>query len=132
MAKLNIYHLFATALVLISSRRRKREKKLKKKRKAFLDPTFICSQRNQRCLSQLSTKNERNRQNFGLARISPNRFDNLLELIKPITMRKNAVRAPDEHLAIARFLASGESRESNCKIGKAIVCGIVEDVCEAI
>ena len=46
-------------------------------------------------------------------------------------MRKNAVRAPDERLAIARFLASGESRESNYKIGKAIVCGIVEEVCEA-
>ena len=32
MAKLNIYHLFATALVLIRSRRRKREKKSKKKK----------------------------------------------------------------------------------------------------
>ena len=41
MAKLNIYHLFATALVLIHSRRRKREKKLKKKRKAFLDPPLF-------------------------------------------------------------------------------------------
>ena len=30
MAKLNIYHLFATALVLIRSGSRKREKKIKK------------------------------------------------------------------------------------------------------
>ena len=33
MAKLNIYHHFATALVLIRSRCRKRKKKKKKKRK---------------------------------------------------------------------------------------------------
>ena len=44
MAKLLIYHLFATVLVLIHSRRRKREKNKKKKKKAFLDATFICSE----------------------------------------------------------------------------------------
>ena len=32
MAKLNIYHLFATALFLIHSRRRKREKNQKRRR----------------------------------------------------------------------------------------------------
>ena len=38
MAKLNIYHLFATAFVLIRSGSRKREeKKFKKKRKVFAD-----------------------------------------------------------------------------------------------
>ena len=54
-------------------------------------------------------------------------------------MKKNAVRAPiqtDERLAIARrFSASGESQillSCYLKIAKAIVCGIVEKVCEAI
>ena len=75
---------------------------------------------------------EINRQkNFGLVRMSPNRFDHLLELIKPMIMEKNSVRAPippDERLAIApRFLANGESQTSlnyYFKIGKATVCGI--------
>ena len=43
-----------------------------------------------------------------------NRFGRLLELIKPMIMKKYAVRAPilpDERLAITlRFLASGESQ----------------------
>ena len=59
--------------------------------------------------------------------MSPNRFDHLLELIKPMIMKKNAVRAPippDERLAIAqRFLASGGSQTSLSfyfKIGKAV------------
>ena len=53
-------------------------------------------------------------------------------------MKKNAVRIPippDERLAVARFLASGESQTSLSyyfKIGKAILCGIVEGACEAI
>ena len=76
---------------------------------------------------------------FGFVRMSPNRHDHLQELIKPMIMKKNAVRAPipaDERLAIAlRFLASGESQTSLSyyfKIVKATVCGIVEKVCEAI
>ena len=76
---------------------------------------------------------------FGFVCMSPNRFEHLLELIKPVIMKKNAVRAvipPDERLAIAlRFLASGESQTSLSyyfKIGKSTVCGIVEEVCEAI
>ena len=71
--------------------------------------------------------------------MSSNRLDHLLELIKPMIMKKNAVRAAipsDERLAIAlRFLASGESQTSlsyNFKIGKGVVCGIVEEVCKAI
>ena len=47
-----------------------------------------------------------------------------------------AIIAPDERLAVAlRFLASGESQASSryCfKIGKATLCGIVEEVCKAI
>ena len=49
--------------------------------------------------------------------MSLNRFDHLLELMKPTIMKKSAVRAPpippDERLAIVlRFLASGESQTS--------------------
>ena len=37
MAKLNIYHVFATAVVLIRSRRRRREKNKKRIRPLFAD-----------------------------------------------------------------------------------------------
>ena len=54
-------------------------------------------------------------------------------------MEKIAVRAPIppvERLTISlRFLASGESQTSVSyyfKIGKATVCGIDEEVCEAV
>ena len=65
---------------------------------------------------QLKMK-EIDRQNFfGFICISPNRFDHLLELIKAMITKKNAVRAPippDERFAIAqRFLASGENQTS--------------------
>ena len=76
---------------------------------------------------------------FGFVRMSPNQFDHLWELLKPIILKKNAVRAlipPDERLAIAlRFLASGESRASlnYCfKIEITTLCGIIEEVCAAI
>ena len=75
---------------------------------------------------------------FWLGLMSPNRFDHLLELIKPMIMKKNVVRAaipPDERLAIAlTFLARGESQTSLSyyfKIGKSTVCGMVEEVFEA-
>ena len=42
MAKLNIYHLFTTALVLISSRSRKGKIINKKEKEGVLNPTFIC------------------------------------------------------------------------------------------
>ena len=68
---------------------------------------------------------------FGFVRMSPNQSEHSLELIKPMIMKKNAVRAPIpplERLAIAlRFLASGESQTSLSyyfKIGKETVCGI--------
>ena len=68
----------------------------------------------------------------GVVCMSPNRFEHSLELIKPMIMKNNAVRAPIpplERLAIAiRFLASGESQASLSwcyfKIEKETVCGI--------
>ena len=69
----------------------------------------------------------------------PNGFSHSFELIKPMIMKKNEVRAPippDEHLAITlRFLASGERQISlsYCfKIGKTTVSRIFEEVCQAI
>ena len=60
-------------------------------------------------------------------------------LMKLMSMKKNAVGAPippGERLAIAlTFLATGESQATlrhYFKIKKAIVCGIVEEVCETI
>ena len=45
MTKLNIYHIFATELVLIRSQRQKREKKkIKKKRKAGFDIYLLIKQ----------------------------------------------------------------------------------------
>ena len=71
---------------------------------------------------------------FGVVRMPPNRFDHLLELIKPIIMKKKiefiARIPPDERLTIPLiFLASGETffRTSETslsyyfKIGKATV-----------
>ena len=76
---------------------------------------------------------------FGFVCMSPSRFEHSFELIKPMIMKKNAVRAPIpplERLAIAlRFLASGESQTSLSyyfKVGKETVWIIVEEVCEAI
>ena len=69
----------------------------------------------------------------------PNWFDHLLELVKPMIMKKNTVgipKPPDECLANAlRFLASGESQTPLSyyfKVGKATLCGIVKEVCETI
>ena len=141
MAKLNIYHVFATAVVLIRSRRRRREKNKKRRGRPFWIRPLFADRATNGAYETLVLKMKRvDRQKFfGFVRMSPNRFEHLLELIKPMIMKKNAVRAaipPDERLAIAlRFLARGESQTSLSyyfKIGKSTVCGIVEEVCEAI
>ena len=71
--------------------------------------------------------------------MSPNQFFHLLELLNPIILKNNAVRAPippDERLAIAlRFLASGESWTSlnyYFKIAIASLCEKIEEVYEVI
>ena len=141
MAKLNIYHLFATSMVLIPSPRRRREKnKKRRERRYWIRPSFANRATSGAYQSLALKMKEIDRQNFGgFVRMSPNRFDHLLELVKPMITKKNAVRAPippDERLAITlRFLASGESQTSLSyyfKIGKATVCGIVKEACEAI
>ena len=45
----------------------------------------------------------KDREFFGLLRMSPNWFEDLLKLMKPMIMKKNAVRAPippDKRLAV--------------------------------
>ena len=76
---------------------------------------------------------------FWFVCMSPNQFFHLLELLNPIVLKRNAVRAPippDKRLAIAlRFLASGESRASlnyYFKIAIATLCEIIEEVYEVI
>ena len=104
-------------MVLIHSRRRKREKDKKRGGRFWIPPLFadraiICGAYQ----SLVLRMKEIDRQNiFGFVRISPNRFDHLLELKKPMIMKNNVVRAPvppDQRLAVARFLASGESQTS--------------------
>ena len=42
----------------------------------------------------LEMKETERQKNFGFVRMSPNRFDHLLELIKPLIKKKKAVTAP--------------------------------------
>ena len=90
MAKLNIYHLFAAALVLIYSRRRKRGKKKKngRGRRFFIRPLFADRTTSGAYQSLTLKMKEIDRQKcFEVVRMPPNRFDHLLELIKPTGAR---------------------------------------------
>ena len=78
MAKLNIYDLFATALVLIQGRRFWM-------RPLFADKAASCAYQ-----GLVLKMKEIERQIC----MSPNRFHHLLELTKPMIMKKNAIRAP--------------------------------------
>ena len=95
MAKLNIYRLFATAVVLIRSRRRRREKNKKRRgRRFWIWPLFADRATNGAYQTLVLKMKGVDRQKiFGFVRMSPNRFDHLLELIKPMIIKKNAVRA---------------------------------------
>ena len=105
MAKLNIYHLFATAVVLRRSRHQIKEKKIKKEGLQIFFIIGVLKNFVHFTGNTCVFKNERNRKTkkFGLVRMSPNRFDHLLEIIKPMIMKKNAVRTstpPDEYNSI--------------------------------
>ena len=79
MAKLNIYHLFATAVVLIRSRRRRREKNKKRRGKRFWIRPLLADRATNGAYQTLVLKTKRvDRQKFfGFARTSPNRFEHL-------------------------------------------------------
>ena len=66
MAKLNIYHLFATALVLIRSQRRKREKNKKRRGSRFwIQPLFADRATSGTYQSLVLKMKETDIQNFG-------------------------------------------------------------------
>ena len=113
--------------VLIPPRRRRREKNKKRRgRRFWIRPLFADRATSGAYQSLVLKLKEIDRQKFfGFVRMSSKRFDYI-----------RAPVPPDERLAITlRFLASSESQTSLSyyfKIGKATVCGIVEEVCEAI
>ena len=90
MAKLNIHHLFATALVLIRFRRRKKEKNKKRRgRRFWIRPLFAdrtTSAAYQRLV--LKMKGIDRQKLLGFVRLSLNGFDHLLQLKKPMIMEK--------------------------------------------
>ena len=90
MAKLNIYHLFATAVVLICSRHQRRGKDKKRKgRCSWIQPLFADRATNDAYQTLVLKMKGVDRQKFfGFVWMSPNRFDHLLELIKPMIMKK--------------------------------------------
>ena len=96
MAKLNAYHLFVIALALIRSQSQETEERKKKKRRALLDLTFFGYRATSSVYQNLVIEmKEIDRKNpFGFIGMPPNQFDHLLELLKPIILKKNAVRAP--------------------------------------
>ena len=94
MAKLNIYHLFATAMVLIRSRCRREKNKKRRGRRFQIRPLLADRATNGAYQTLVLKMKGVDRQKiFGFVRMSPNRFDHLLELIKPMIIKKNAVRA---------------------------------------
>ena len=72
--------------------------------------------------------------------MSPERFDNLLQLVGPYIKKKKCKTresiTPAERLTITiRYLASGDSQQSqsfNFRVGRATVCNIIRDTCRAI
>ena len=95
MAKLNIYHIFAPSVVLILSRRQRRDKNKKWRGRPFwIRPLFADRAANGAYQTLvLKIKGVHRQKRFGFVRMSLNRFDHLLELIKPMIRKKNAVRA---------------------------------------
>ena len=94
MAELNIYHLFATAMVLIRSRCRREKNKKRRGRRFQIRPLLADRATNGAYQTLVLKMKGVDRQKiFGFVRMSPNRFDHLLELIKPMIIKKNAVRA---------------------------------------
>ena len=73
-------------------------------------------------------------------RMSPERFEHLLELVVPfITKKKCSSRktiSPAERLALTiKYLATGDSQQSqsfNFRYGRTTVCNIVRDTCKGI
>ena len=96
-------HWFLYALDIEKEKKIKINKK--EGRRFWIRPLFADSATSGAYQSLVFKMKEIDKQKIlGCVRMSPNRFDHLLELIKPMIMKKNAVRAPippDERFAIA-------------------------------
>eukprot|EP00794_Sanderia_malayensis_P000867 gene867-161_t len=72
--------------------------------------------------------------------MSPERLEHLLTLVGPLLAKKKCrsreTISPPERLVITlRYLATGDSQQShsfNFRVGKATVCHIIRDTCEAL
>lgn len=72
--------------------------------------------------------------------MSPERFENLLQLVGPYTTKKHCrsrqTITPTERLTITvRYLASGDSQQSqsfNFRVGRTTVCNIIRETCWGI
>ena len=94
MAKLNIYHLFATAMVLIRSRCRREKNKKRRGRRFQIRPLLADRATNGAYQTLVLKMKGVDRQKiFGFALMSPNRFDHLSELIKPMIMEKECSKS---------------------------------------
>ena len=102
MATLNIYHPFAIALVLIHSRHRKREKNKKRRGTRFwIQPLFADRAISDAYQSLVLKMKEIDRPTiFVFVCMLPNRFDHLLELIKPMIMKKMQLGHPYHHMKV--------------------------------
>ena len=139
MAAINIRHKLATVLVILRRRRRRRQK-AKTKRKFWISPLnverFLLGAYNSTLL--LARENDRFTF-FKYTRMSPERFDHLLSLIRPKIEKEYKVRPPisgeERVVATLQHLASGDSKQSisyQYKMGKSTINGIIDEVCDAI
>ena len=141
MAAINIRHKLATVLVILRRRRRRRQKaKGKTKLKFWISPLNVELFLLGAYSSKFLLARENNRFTFfKYTRMSPERFDHLLSLIRQKIEKEYKVRLPisaEERLAATlRYLASGDSKQSisyQYKMGKSTINGIIDEVCDAI
>ena len=96
-------------------------------------PVYLAPESNQRFLN--------NNYYFSrYARISPDRFDHLLDCVGPLLQKKHCnarepIGAAESLMLTIRYLASGESQQSLSlafRIGKSTVCKIIRETTSAI
>ena len=118
MAAINIRHKLATVLLIFRCRlRRRRKTKAKAKRKFWISSLnverFLLGVYNSTFL--LVRENDRFTF-FKYTRMSPERFDHLLSLIRPKIEKEHNVRPPisaeEPFAATRRYLASDDSKQS--------------------
>ena len=128
--------LFEIIMAAINVRRklaRRRQKaKAKTKHKFWISPLNV--ERSLLPYFLLARENDRFTF-FKYTRMSPERFDHLLSLIRPKIEKEYKVRPPisaEERLAATlRYLASGDSKQSisyQYKMGKSTINGIIDEV----